>query len=141
MSDFNVGDHLVSSRGMYTHHGLYVGGSKVVHYNGFKDKRHSGPIEETSLSIFEDGSRSSIRIYTDRAYSRNESAARARVRIGEDLYCVFANNCEHFVAWCINGDHHSPQVVRVSHSASTAIAGLGGAAGVVAIAETGGGVA
>ncbi|MGU5583238.1 lecithin retinol acyltransferase family protein [Aeromonas hydrophila] len=34
MSRFTPGDHLVTARLGYTHHGLYVGGDLVIHYQG-----------------------------------------------------------------------------------------------------------
>lgn len=39
------GTHLVSNRGLYTHHGLYIGNNKVIHYSGLADGMESGPIE------------------------------------------------------------------------------------------------
>jgi len=46
------GDHLKSSRSVYTHHGLYVGDDRVIHYSGLSDGIQSGPIEEVSLDSF-----------------------------------------------------------------------------------------
>lgn len=37
------GDHLKSSRGLYTHHGIYVGDGNVIHYSGLSDGIQSGP--------------------------------------------------------------------------------------------------
>ena len=39
----SLGAHLATSRHGYTHHGLYVGNSTVVHYGGFSRSWHSGP--------------------------------------------------------------------------------------------------
>jgi hypothetical protein len=37
-------------------------------------------------------------------------ARRAKSRLGESTYNVFNNNCEHFCAWCVTGNHQSKQV-------------------------------
>ena len=58
-------------------------------------------------------------------FSGEETAKRAQSRIGENLYCVFSNNCE----WCINNDHDSTQVTM---GTSVAGSGFGTAAGLAA---------
>ncbi|WP_206171903.1 lecithin retinol acyltransferase family protein [Thiorhodococcus mannitoliphagus] len=40
-----LGAHLISPRGGYTHHGIYVGDGHVVHYSGLAAGRTSGPVE------------------------------------------------------------------------------------------------
>lgn len=45
----HIGDHLVSTRLGYTHHGLYLGGDTVIHYSGMADGVSSGAIEITTL--------------------------------------------------------------------------------------------
>jgi hypothetical protein len=132
-----IGDHLVSSRIFYTHHGFYVGSGRVIHYAGNAQPGLSGPIEEVSLPRFCGDATFTIRTYAERRYTRQESVDRARKRMGEDHYCVLANNCEHFVEWCINGDHRSDQVELGSHAAAGTIASLGTGGGVGAVAATG----
>ena len=46
------GDHLISPRMGYSHHGLYLGRNQVIHYSGFSDGRHKGVIAFTSLEEF-----------------------------------------------------------------------------------------
>lgn len=70
----------------------------------------SGLIEEISLAKFCAGNSYDIVPHDDRKYSRKESVCRARKRLSEDTYSVTGNNCEHFVNWCIEGDHKSTQV-------------------------------
>ena len=132
-----IGDHLVSSRGVYTHHGLYAGADRVIHYAGNAQKGGPGPIEETSFLQFCDGNSFTVRVYADRKYTPQQSVDRAMARLDEDDYCVFANNCEHFVEWCINGDHSSAQVNRGAGVATGALTTLGTGGGVGAIAATG----
>ena len=47
-----LGAHLTTSRRGYTHHGMYVGHGRVVHYSGFSGLWQGGPVEEVSLSRF-----------------------------------------------------------------------------------------
>lgn len=105
-----AGDHLVTPRTGYTHHGLYVGDGRVIHYSGLADGLSRGAIELCSLDEFRAGRPVRVREHLLRVYSREESVERAYSRLGENLYSVFLNNCEHFVTWCIQGLHSSRQV-------------------------------
>jgi hypothetical protein len=90
------GDHIYVQRVGYTHHGIYVGGGRVVHY------LLDHGIVEDSVENFAGGMnvhrKNSIQRYSDR-----ETVRRAYSRIGEDQYNLFHNNCEHFATWCRNG--------------------------------------
>lgn len=112
------GDHLISPRTGYSHHGLYLGKNLVIHYTGFSNGRHKGEIAITSLDEFCQGEGFTVQAYPCRLYSPDESAQRALSRLGEDWYDILLNNCEHFVSWCILGVHHSHQ----AHSAIIAAA-------------------
>ena len=105
-----IGDHLVTPRLGYTHHGLFVGDGSVIHYSGFAHGISSGVIEVTSLESFCDGNEVHVRTYKSRKHSRKVSVERAYSRLGEDWYNMLLNNCEHFVTWCITGQHSSSQV-------------------------------
>lgn len=115
----NKGDHLVSPRFGYTHHGLYIGNNKVIHYSGFATELSRGKISITSIDEFANGNSVSVHEHLFRRYEAEESVERAVSRLGEDWYNVLVNNCEHFVTWCITGFHSSSQV----NSAIIAIAG------------------
>lgn len=117
-----VGSHLVTPRIGYSHHGIYVGDGKVVHYSGLADGLNAGPVEEVDLAAFTSGNGYSIKRHENPIFSKYEISDRARSRIGEELYCLFSNNCEHFCEWCINNDHDSSQITN-----GTAIAGSTGA--------------
>ena len=104
------GDHLISPRLGYSHHGLYLGDNQVIHYSGFVDGFSSGVIDITTLDTFRNGHEIKIKRHRIRSYDREESIDRAHSRIGEDWYSVLINNCEHFVTWCIVGLHTSSQV-------------------------------
>lgn len=109
---YQPGDHLVSHRGWYTHHGIYLGNGNVIHYSGLADGLTAGPICETSLTEFENGYGSSRR-HHHRPLPPAQIIARARSRLGEDSYNLLTNNCEHFAYWCVTGQHHSRQIGKV----------------------------
>ena len=104
-----IGAHVTTPRAGYIHHGIYVGDGRVVHYAGYSSGFRVGPIEEVSLAEFADGHAVSWRERTSR-FSAEEIVRRARSRLGEDRYKLLANNCEHFCAWCIEGNSKSEQV-------------------------------
>lgn len=113
----NIGDHLVTPRTGYTHHGLYIGDDQVIHYAGFTSGLSKGKISVTSLTEFCNGRSFRVKEHPSREYGAKKSVKRAYSRLGEDWYNVLINNCEHFVNWCIEGRHSSSQV-------NTAIAAL-----------------
>ena len=78
------GAHLITPRRGYTHHGIYVGEGKVVHYA----------------------------IDSPAWFGRAEIVRRARSRIGENRYRLVSNNCEHFCQWSRSGRAYSEQVER-----------------------------
>jgi hypothetical protein len=111
-TDLPLGAHLVASRRGYTHHGIYVGAGKVVHYAGLCRGLHRGPVEEVSLECFSQGHKLSIK--ADRArYGPSEVVRRARSRLGENRYQLSSNNCEHFCEWCISGESRSEQIETI----------------------------
>jgi hypothetical protein len=105
-----LGAHLVTPRRGYTHHGIYVGGGRVVQYGGLSWGMCRGCIEEVLLSEFSRGRPLWIRIEGSQGYDPREVVRRARLRLGEDRYSVLTNNCEHFCEWCVRGEHRSHQV-------------------------------
>ena len=111
-----IGDHLVSPRVGYTHHGLYIGNNEVIHYEG-KLGNGKGHIAQTSIQAFCDGQSCVVRDYPIRVYGRKESVSRALERLGEQDYNFILNNCEQFVAWCIMGIGYSEQINTVVSAA------------------------
>ncbi|MGL6550599.1 lecithin retinol acyltransferase family protein [Aeromonas hydrophila] len=105
-----LGDHLVSPRTGYQHHGLYLGGHQVIHYQGVSAGIHSGQIAIATLAEFGQGHGYRIQHHSARAFNREESIDRAYSRLGEAHYSTLFNNCEHFVLWCIEGFHYSKQI-------------------------------
>jgi Lecithin retinol acyltransferase len=107
-----LGAHLTTSRRGYTHHGIYVGHGRVVHYSGLSGFWHCGPVEEVSLSRFAVGRPVRAANQGRASYSPREIVQRARSRIGENDYRLLTNNCEHFCNWCVCGVSRSPQAER-----------------------------
>jgi Lecithin retinol acyltransferase len=105
-----IGAHIVTRRHGYTHHGIYAGVGKVVHYAGLSRGLRRGPVEEISLSRFAAGHPVSIVSGIPPKFEGWEVARRARARIGEDNYRILTNNCEHFCEWCLRGQHRSYQI-------------------------------
>lgn len=108
-----AGDHLVSPRPGFTHHGLYVGNNEVIHYAGYSSGEESGQVVQTSLAVFCNGHPCRVVRHSLRRYAPEQSIERAWSRLGEAHYSALLNNCEHFVTWCIQGFHYSAQVQRL----------------------------
>jgi hypothetical protein len=104
--------HLVSPRSFYTHHGIYVGNGRVIHYAGLAAGLRRGPVEITSLERFAHGHDIRVR-HESRAFSFHEVIARARSRLGECGYHLLTNNCEHFCTWVLHDELKSRQVERL----------------------------
>jgi hypothetical protein len=114
-----LASHLVTPRTLYTHHGIYAGNGRVIHYSGLSYGLQRGPVEDTSLEQFADGR--SIRVQCDpRFFSRHKVVERARSRLGECDYRLLKNNCEHFCAWALRDESRSPQIERL-HAPSLAL--------------------
>lgn len=110
-----LGAHLITLRRGYSHHGVYVGRGRVVHYAGLSGFWQCGPVEEVLLSQFATGHTVWIVEHDESPYSPEEIVWRARSRLGENEYRLLTNNCEHFCNWCLNGISHSAQVQRRLH--------------------------
>jgi hypothetical protein len=108
-----LGAHLVTPRLGFTHHGIYVGGGRVVHYGSFACGWQRRPVEEVPLARFTHGRSVRVRPSQAPGFDGAEVIRRARSRLGEDSYRLFTNNCEHFCEWCLHGEHRSYQVERL----------------------------
>ena len=93
------GNHIYVNRGGYTHHGIYCGDDRVIHYDG-------GKIREVSLSTFAQNHHVSVQKH-HHSYPADRVISRANKRLGEKKYNLVFNNCEHFAAWCKVGRSRS----------------------------------
>jgi Lecithin retinol acyltransferase len=105
-----LGAHIVTPRRGYTHHGIYVGGGRVVQYGGLSWGLRRGAVEEVPLAQFSQGRPVWVRLVGSQWFDQHEVVRRARLRLGENRYSVLTNNCEHFCEWCVRGQHRSYQV-------------------------------
>jgi hypothetical protein len=135
-----LGDHLVTSRLGYTHHGIDLGDGTVAHYSGLARGMRSGPVEIVSRDAFAAGRSLTIRVYRSRRYEPAEIAHRARSRVGEDLYRVDSYNCEHFATWCVTGRAVSRQVDHAS-VATGVVKAMGAGTGATTVVASSGTVA
>jgi hypothetical protein len=103
------GSHLITRRRGYAHHGIYLGGGRVMHYAG-RVKYPQGLVEEISLAEFSEGRAFHAEILQTGRFGGNEIVRRARSRLGERRYDLLRNNCEHFCNWCRLGENRSLQV-------------------------------
>lgn len=108
--DLAIGTHLVTDRLWYTHHGVYAGAGKVVHYAGLSRSLRRGPVHEVTLAEFAQGHPVWVRQSPGARFAGVEAVQRAYSRIGEDRYRLISNNCEHFCMWCLYGESRSDQV-------------------------------
>jgi hypothetical protein len=114
------GDILCARRGLYRHYGIYAGKGSVIHYTaGNGDFGGTVSVQKTSLKRFR--KKSPCHVYhlpksfteTHKEFSPEETLKRALSRLGETSYCLFSNNCEHFVLWCKTGYAESEQAERL----------------------------
>ena len=100
---FHPADHLFVRRGLYTHHGIYIGNGLVIHYS--TSGKNLIKIHPIALREFAAGD-SVYWLDTDQSpliYQREEAVGRAWSRVGEESYNLLMNNCEQFVRWCRSG--------------------------------------
>lgn len=126
-----IGDHVYFNCGGYSHHGIDCGDGTVVHYT-----KNQGNISRVSWDSFASG-----KIVFVREYGSSDLPEvviqRAESRLGENIYDLFGNNCEHFATWCKTGIHASEQVKNAgatARGASGSGAAVAGSIGVVSAA-------
>ncbi len=109
-----IGDHLVTPRRGYMHHGIFVGNGKVIHYGGYTKGKADGIIVVTTLDEFAQGNGYRTVKHWFRRFTSTRIIERALSRLGEQRYHYALNNCESFVMWCIFGIRFSSQVARAT---------------------------
>ncbi len=112
-----LGDHLAVDRGIYKHHGIYVGDGNVVAFL-------STGVTEYPLEDFIEGDDLYVINHDDAKFDRETIVQRARDRLGEQGYNLVTNNCEHFANKCITDEEKSYQVRTVLVSATAVLAAL-----------------
>jgi len=84
-----LGAHLLTLRFGFTHHGIYVGEGKVIHYGPISRRVLSGPVAEVPLVCFSSGRPTWLRRNDSVRITREEViAARGRTRRWRSLSCA-----------------------------------------------------
>ena len=105
-----VGAHLVTPWRGFAHHGIYLGGGRVIHYNARVYRFERRPVEETGMDEFAEGRPVFVVDHAEAVRDADEVIRLARSRLGEDRYHLLDNNCEHLAEWCLHGVARSFQV-------------------------------
>ena len=108
--DLKRGDHIYANYGGYTHHGIYCGDGKVIHYGA------KGKIRKVSLISFAQHHHVSVKKY-DHPYPADRVVSRAKKRLGEKKYHLLFNNCEHFATSCKVGRSRCRQLENPAKAA------------------------
>jgi len=119
LKKYPLGAHLIVKNFGYSHHGIYAGRGRVIHYSGLAHFIKKKPIEITSLEKFARGKEISIRVYDQPKYKGRSVVRRMRSRMHENSYHLIINNCEHLSSWAITGVESSPQVVKMMNRLTT----------------------
>lgn len=117
--NYPLGAHLIVKHFGYSHHGIYIGKGRVIHYSGFAHFFKKQPIEVTSIDKFSHGKVITIRHYEHPKYKGRHVVRRMRLRMHENNYHLIINNCEHLCSWAITGIESSPQVVKMVNRLTT----------------------
>ncbi len=122
-SHYQIGDHLRSPRGLYFHHGIYVGDGQVVHYAGDRAKdMASASARLGTLADFADGHPIEVVPY-GQSLPPIEVVLRAHSLLGEARYNLVLRNCEHLATLAKVGEPFSNQVREVLATVGAPIAG------------------
>ena len=119
VNSYRLGSHLIVKNFGYSHHGIYAGKGRVIHYSGFAHFFKKQPIEMTSLEKFARGRKIIVRQYNQPKYKSRMIVRRMRSRMHENNYHLIINNCEHLCSWAITGVESSPQVVKMMNRLTT----------------------
>lgn len=93
------------------HHGVYIGGGKVMHFDGCSRGVFLAGDAQVSLASVDDfcrGSRMLLRLHGS-PLPRAEAVERAFWALGKRGYHCQTFNCEHFATWCVTGTASSSQ--------------------------------
>lgn len=116
---YPLGAHLIVKHFGYSHHGIYAGRGRVIHYSGFAHLFKKHPIEITSIEQFSFGKPIKVQHYDQPKYTGRKVVRRMRSRMHENNYHLIINNCEHLCTWAITGIESSPQVIRMMNRLTT----------------------
>lgn len=131
------GDHIKVDRGFYWHHGIDLGDGTCVHFTGEPGKKSDACIKTTSIHEFLNGGRLEIVQYSQ-CEPLEDVVRTALSHVGDALYDLFDNNCEHFARYCKTGEKKSEQVKdAVSSVTGSSMAAAGTYASIAAVTTAG----
>lgn len=115
------GDHIRVSRGLYTHHGVFITKDEVIHFTGEENDNvldwSKNEVIQSPLERFLLGGQLEVKVYTNEEledlYPVQEIIQYARHCVGDRGYNLVLNNCEHFANTCTLGRFRSRQVENV----------------------------
>ena len=122
LSKYNIGDHIKVRRfgGIYSHHGVYIGESKVVHLTGgvkqgspvYLGGMGNASIQIDDIHVFENGDPSTIvTSLPDKNKNIPEFIQFVESKLNDDVpYNIIMNNCEHFANELCTNTKKSKQV-------------------------------
>ena len=111
--DLSLGDHIYVKRLLYSHHGIYAGDGKVIHYTGEEKEKKDPSVRETDIDGFLKGGKLKKRNYKRRLPS-SETLSLANEHLSDKNYSLTLNNCEHFATYCATGKKKSNQVRKAA---------------------------
>lgn len=102
------GDHLFTQHSWGTHHGIDLGDGTVIEYGGKGTGRMS--VRRVHRDDFLSRGPCFVRLYPPgTALEPEQTVILAGMRLHEQRYDLFNNNCEHLAYWCKTGHHWSSQ--------------------------------
>jgi hypothetical protein len=109
--DLDYGDHIyVRRKGLlYSHHGIYAGLGKVIHFKGAVKEKKDPVVIITDVDNFLNRGKLRRREYKNRLHPP-ETLRIAREHLSKKGYSLTFNNCEHFATYCVTGKMRSRQV-------------------------------
>ena len=124
-TDLLHGEHIyVKRKGrFYTHHGIYMGDGKVIHFAGSIREKIDPVVHETDLFRFLKDGILRRRDYKQRLLA-SETIRIAREQLSDRSYSMVWNNCEHFATYCATGKKKSQQVKRILSGLGTVAVGI-----------------
>ncbi len=87
----------------YSHHGVYIGDGRVIHFSGEPFDMANASICETTIEDFLNGGVPRVVLHGDEQLAADVVVQNASKRLGETGYRLTANNCEHFATECCTG--------------------------------------
>jgi hypothetical protein len=118
--DLSSGDHIYVNRkgSLYSHHGIYAGKGRVVHYKGAVREKQDPTVIISTIDTFLNNGRLRLRSYKKRL-PHSETLQIAKKHLDKKAYSLVFNNCEHFATYCVTGKKKSRQVRRIISGMAT----------------------